>query len=128
ATVLEDIDVAGNPTKKYTNLGFVGIETVSTTVDASGMTHFHIDVWSPDFTTFNIKLVDFGADNAFDGGDDSEHEISISGLPQGEWVSLDIPLSDFTGLTSTSNIAQYILVGFPYEVTDVFIDNVYFHN
>ncbi|MEZ4796208.1 MAG: glycosyl hydrolase family 16 [Flavobacteriaceae bacterium] len=128
ATVLDDVSIDGNPTKKYTNLGFVGVETTTTTVDASSMTHFHIDVWSPDFTSFNIKLVDFGADNAFGGGDDSEHEISISAPAQGEWLSLDIPLSDFTNLTSTSNIAQYIFVGQPYEVTDVFIDNVYFHN
>lgn len=128
ATVLEDITIAGNPTKKYTDLGFVGIETTSTTVDASSMTHFHIDVWSPDFTSFNIKLVDFGADNSFGGGDDSEYEISITNPNQGEWVSLDIPLSDFIGLTSTANIAQYILVGQPYQVTDVFVDNVYFHN
>lgn len=128
ATVLEDITIDGNATKKYTDLGFVGVETTSTTVDASSMTHFHIDVWSPDFTSFNIKLVDFGADNAFGGGDDSEHEISISNPNLAEWVSIDIPLSDFTGLTSTSNIAQYIFVGQPFQVTDVYIDNVYFHN
>ena len=120
--------VDGNAAKKYTDLGFVGIETTSSTVDASAMTHFRLDIWSPDVTTFNIKLVDFGPDNAFGGGDDSEHEISIPNPNQGEWVSLDIPLSDFTGLTSTSNIAQYILVGQPFEVTDVFIDNMYFRN
>ncbi len=128
ATIFEDVTVAGNATKKYTDLGFVGIETTSTTVDASAMTHFHLDVWSPDFTSFNIKLVDFGADNAFGGGDDSEHEVSIPNPNQGEWVSLDIPLSSFTGLTSTSNIAQYVLVGQPFETTDVFIDNMYFRN
>ncbi|MEQ6124329.1 carbohydrate-binding protein [Pseudotenacibaculum sp. MALMAid0570] len=128
ATVLTDDVVAGDDVKKYENLGFVGIETTSATVDASSMTHFHLDVWSPDFTSFNIKLVDFGPDGAFGGGDDSEHEIVITAPAQGEWVSLDIPLSDFTGLTSTANIAQYILVGQPFEVTDVFIDNMYFHN
>ena len=106
----------------------MGIETTSNTVDASAMTHIHMDVWSPDFTSFNIKLVDFGPDNAFGGGDDTEHEISVNAPAQGQWVSLDIPLSDFTNLTSRSNIAQYILVGQPFEVTDVFIDNIYFHN
>lgn len=128
ATVFSDVTIAGNDTKKYENLGFVGIETTSNTVDASAMTHIHMDVWSPDFTSFNIKLVDFGPDNAFGGGDDTEHEISINAPAQGQWVSLDIPLSDFTNLTSRSNIAQYILVGQPFEVTDVFIDNIYFHN
>ena len=92
------------------------------------MTHLRVDVWSSNYTTFNIKVVDFGADNAFGGGDDSEHEISIANPAQGEWVSLDIPLSDFTGLTGTSNIAQYILVAQPFEGTDVFIDNMYFRN
>jgi len=128
ATVFSDVTIAGNDTKKYENLGFVGIETTSNTVDASTMTHIHMDVWSPDFTSLSIKLVDFGPNNAFGGGDDTEHEISITGPAQGQWVSLDIPLSDFTNLTSRANIAQYILVGQPFEVTDVFIDNIYFHN
>lgn len=128
ATVFTDVMIAGNDTKKYENLGVVGIETTSNTIDASTMTHIHMDVWSPDFTSFSIKLVDFGANNAFGGGDDTEHEISINAPAQGQWVSLDIPLSDFTNLTSRANIAQYILVGQPFEVTDVFIDNIYFHN
>lgn len=128
ATVFSDVQIAGNDTKKYENLGFVGIETTSNTVDASAMTHIHMDVWSPDFTSFNIKLVDFGADGVFGGGDDTEHEISISNPAQGQWVSLDIPLSDFVNLTSRAHIAQYILVGQPFEVTDVFVDNIYFHN
>ncbi|OUR97613.1 hypothetical protein A9Q86_15465 [Flavobacteriales bacterium 33_180_T64] len=128
ATVFEDVMVDGQAAKKYTDLGFVGIETTSATIDASSMTHFHLDIWSPDVTTFNVKLVDFGPDDAFGGGDDSEYEISIANPNQGEWVSLDIPLTDFIGLTGQSNLAQYILVGQPFEVTDVFIDNMYFHN
>ncbi|MDT8346506.1 MAG: carbohydrate-binding protein [Flavobacteriaceae bacterium] len=128
ATVLDDISINGDAVKRYTNLGFVGVETVNNTVDASAMTHFHVDVWSADFTSFAINLVDFGADNAFGGGDDTQHELTFNNLPQNQWVSLDIPLSDFTGLLSTSNMAQYIFVGQPFENTTVFIDNVYFHN
>jgi len=41
-------------------------------------------------------------------------------------VILSIPLSDFTGLTAKSNIAQMIISGEPYEDLDVYIDNVYF--
>ena len=124
----EDVLVDGNATKKYTALDVVGIETVTTTVDASNMTHFHLDVWSGDFTFFAIKLVDFGADGVFGGGDDVEHQIEYSMPSQGEWISYDIPLSDFTGLTTTNNIAQYILVGQPTGSNTVFVDNVYFHN
>ena len=70
SAVLEDIMVAGNATKKYSELDFVGVETVANQIDATSMTHFHIDVWSADFTLFAVKLVDFGADGAFGGGDD----------------------------------------------------------
>ncbi len=127
AAVFEDVQVDGNSTKKYSSLDFVGIETVSTTVDASEMTHFRLDVWSADFTFFGIKLVDFGADGAFGGGDDVEHQINFEAPAQGGWVSYDIPLSDFTGLTTRSNIAQYILVGQPTGGTTIYVDNVYFH-
>jgi hypothetical protein len=124
---LEDVEIAGNATKKYSNLDFVGIETVANQVNASEMTHIHLDVWSPDFTFFGIKLVDFGADGAFGGGDDVEHQVDFDMPAQGQWVSLDIPLSDFVGLTTRNNLAQYILVGRPTGTTSVFVDNVYFY-
>jgi len=123
----EDVTVDGNPTKKYSSLNFVGIETVANTIDATSMTHFHLDVWSSDFTVFKIKLVDFGADGAFDGGDDVEHEITFTAPTQGGWISYDIPLSDFTGLTTRANMAQYILVAEPSGGATVYVDNMYFH-
>jgi hypothetical protein len=91
------------------------------------MTHLHIDVWSADITQFSIKLVDFGANGIYQGGDDVEHQINYPSPAQGQWVSYDIPLSDFTGLTTTSNIAQYILVGQPTAATTIWIDNMYFY-
>ncbi len=127
AAALEDVSIEGNATKKYSSLDFVGIETVANKVDASEMTHLHLDVWSADFTFFGVKLVDFGADGAFGGGDDAEHQVNFTTPAQGEWVSLDIPLSDFTGLTTRAHLAQYILVGQPTGATTVFIDNVYFY-
>ena len=123
----EDVLITGNPTKKYSDLTFVGIETVANQLDASEMTHFHIDVWSADFTTFGINLVDFGADGAFDGGDDTNHELLFEAPMQGGWISYDIPLSDFTGLTTKSNLAQYILVGRPEGMNTIYVDNIYFY-
>ena len=127
ATDFEDVTIADDPTKKYSNLDFVGIETVSSPVDASNMTHIHLDIWSPDFTLFGIKLVDFGADGAFGGDDDSEQQLDFDMPMQGDWVSLDIPLDDFAALTGRSSIAQYILVGQPTGMTTVFVDNFYFY-
>lgn len=126
-TTLEEIAIGGNNVKKYSKLNFVGIEP-NAPIDASGMTHFHVDVYSPDFTEFRIKLVDFGANGVYEtGGDNVEHEIKVTAPAQGTWVSLDIPLSDFTGLTTRAHIAQLIYSGNPSGNHTVYIDNVYFH-
>ena len=128
-----DVSVAGNATKKYTNLIFAGIEFTSTRVNATAMTHFSMDVWTPDATTapaaFRIKLVDFGANGAFGGGDDVEHELTVSGastpaLATGSWITLDIPLTRFAGLVTKGNLAQLIISGDP---KTVFVDNVLLH-
>ncbi len=128
AATLTDVTIAGNATKEYSNLDFVGIETVNNQIDATTMTHIHIDVWSPNFTSFSLKLVDFGANAAFGGGDDTEHQVNFTAPSQGQWISYDIPLSNFTGLTAKQHIAQYILVAQPSGSAKVYIDNLYFHN
>lgn len=116
----------GNPVKKYVALDYVGIETVTNQLDITEMTHFRFDLWTPNATTFRAKLVDFGPDGVF-GNDDVEHEIPWENPAQGEWITYDIPLSDFTGLTQTSNIAQLIFSGLPTGDVTAFIDNVYFY-
>src|SRR5690606_10382544 len=128
AATLEDISINGNNVKKYSDLNFVGIETVGTQIDASAMTHFHVDVWTANAAEIKIKLVDLGADGAFNGGDDVEHEITIASPAQQEWVSIDILLSDFTGLTTRANIAQLIFVGSPSGQNTLYIDNVFFYD
>ncbi|MBW6498938.1 MAG: T9SS type A sorting domain-containing protein, partial [Bacteroidales bacterium] len=124
----EEVTIDGNPTKKYTNLDFVGIETVANQIDITGMTHFHVHVWSPNATLFRVKLVDFGADAAYGGGDDTEHEVPFPDLTQGEWVSLNIPLTDFANLAGRQNIAQLIFSGQPTGALTVYIDNVLFYS
>lgn len=125
-----DVQVAGDDVRRYRNLNFVGIEFSSQTINASQMTHFHMDVWTPDPTdlpaAFKVLLIDFGADNNFDGGDDSSHEISITQptLATEQWFSIDVPLSNFAGLTSRANLAQLVLSG---DLPNVYIDNVYFY-
>ncbi len=128
ASDYEEVEFDGRLTKHYFNLDFVGIETVAEQVDASEMTHFHTDVWIENGTTFRVKLVDVGTDGSFDGGDTTEDEVVFENLPQGEWVSLDIPLSDFPNLTNRTNIAQYIYSGLPAGEVNVYLDNIYFHN
>lgn len=115
---------------RYYNLNFVGIEFSANPINATSMTHFHIDVWTPDPTTSpnNIKvlLVDFGANAVYGGGDDVSHEITITSptLQSNKWISLDIPLSSFTGLTTKAHLSQLVLSG---TVSNLFIDNVYLY-
>lgn len=126
--VLTDTTIAENAVKKYSALNFVGIETANNPIDATSMTHFHVNVWTADATEIKIKLVDFGADGAYDGGDDVEHEIVIESPALEEWISLNIPLSDFTGLTTRAHIAQLIFVGAPTKGNTIFMDNIYFYD
>lgn len=128
SAILEDVMIVGNPTKKYSQLDFVGIETVSNQLDITDMLYVHIDVWSPNFTFFGVKLVDFGPNGVYGGGDDVEHQVNFNAPTQLQWVGLDIPISDFTGLTTMENLAQYILVGQPSGSTTVYVDNFYFYN
>lgn len=126
-----DLKIAGNDVKRYRNLNFVGIEFTSQQINATSMTHFHLDIWTPDPTdlpkAFKVLLVDFGANGAFGGGDDSSHELSFTRptLVSNQWVSLDIPLSNFTGLVNRAHLAQLVLSG---DVPNVYVDNVYFYN
>ncbi len=124
------VQVEGDDVIRYKNLNFVGIEFFTPTVDASSMGVLHMDIWTPDPTNapneFKILLADLGANGAFGGDDDSNHEITIPSnqLSTGEWVSLDIPLSSFTGLTSRANLGQMVLSG---TLPNIYMDNVYFY-
>ena len=111
---------------KYHNLGFEGIAFVNIQVDAPQMTHFHIDIWTPDMTAFHVKLVDFGADGAYGGGDDTAVELAVPVTALKQWQSIDLPLSSFTGM-NFKNQAQIVIVGEPYAGGPVFLNNLYYH-
>lgn len=127
ATVLTDTVIGSDNVKYYKNLDYVGVECVGpNSIDASSMNYFHMDFWSPNATTFRVKLVDFGADNAFGGGDDVDHEIVFTSPAQSDWVSAHLALSDFTNLTTRAHISQVIFSGIPVGTVNVVLDNIYF--
>jgi hypothetical protein len=125
-----DVKVVNDDTKKYTNLVFAGVEFTSSTIDATSMTHLHIDIWTPNATVFKLKLVDFGANGIFQGtpNDDTEGQVTYDAastppLTTGQWISLDIPLTQFTGLTNRAHLAQMVIDS---STSTVYVDNVYF--
>ena len=127
---VENYVIDSDNTKKYTNLVFAGIEFTSNPLDASATTHFHMDVWTADPTAspavFKVKLVDAGDDGVIGGTDDSEHELTFdeTTMNTGEWVGIDVPLTEFTGLTARAHLAQMIISGDP---NTVWVDNIYFY-
>ena len=126
-----DVTIAGNATKKYTNHTYSGIEfTGLNMINATSKTHIHMDVWTADAAGadgFKVKLVDFGANGVYDGGDDANSiELPFTPTASG-WFAIDAPLSSFTGLTTKANLAQMVLVT-PGGNKTFWLDNVYLYN
>ena len=124
-TMSADFVINGDHVLHYYDFNFVGIQFASPTVDATAMTHLHLDIYLPNQLNagaqFQIELVDFGADVA------GVHTINIAADQSQEWISLDIPLDDFPGLTSRSALAQIIFVNASENIPSFFADNIYFY-
>ena len=102
-------------------------------------------------TQFRLKLVDYGADGVYSGGetgepvgflesvgsslkgivtveliDDVEDEVTIlpPALVTGGWVSVDVPLTDFDQLSTREHLSQILISG---DLTEVYVDNVYLY-
>jgi hypothetical protein len=125
---VNDLQIAGNDTKRYDALNYAGVEFLANNqLDVTSMTHFRVDFWSPNLSTFKVKLVDFGANGQYAGGDDSESELSYA-LPIEAWHTLEIPLSSFTSLAALDHLSQLVFSGTPSGTGTVYIDNVLFFN
>ncbi|MBC7642044.1 MAG: glycosyl hydrolase family 16 [Flavobacterium sp.] len=127
-----DVKINGDDIIKYSQFNFVGIQFTQPTVDASQMTHFHIDLKVQNTTgarnSFKVSLNDFGTDNAYGGGNDTSLQFTYNNaaLASGSWVSLDLPISGFTGTSNRMHFAQIILESAA-GITDLLVDNIYLY-
>ena len=127
-----DFTVNGDNVLNYYNFNFVGIEFASNPINASATSHFHADIYLPNAlaagANFRVNIVDFGADGAYGGTDDSNHVTTITtpALQGQKWVSIDIPFSAMTGLKSRNKLGQIIFEGT--SVSAFYADNIYFYN
>ncbi len=115
----------------YTDLNFVSIGMYQTVpnVNVSSMTHIHLDINvketlnSGDFIRIELET-GTGSTPA-----SASYIINLSTLSntnaQG-WVSLDIPLSSFPGLTNRNNLGQVFFVT-DGTIKNIWVDNVYFY-
>ncbi|MBT4927717.1 hypothetical protein HON17_05815, partial [bacterium] len=111
----------------YTGFTFQGTELTAT--DASSMDFLHIDVWVAAGTDRLLKVTP--VNNATGGTGANDILVNVP-LTPGAWNSIDIPKSDFTGMT-WDNVFQLKFDGqFNGDGSaqaagyDVYLDNIYF--
>jgi hypothetical protein len=130
-TVSNDFTVNGDDVLNYTKFNFVGIESSSPTVNATAMTHVHLDVFFPGSIVagrqLRVIIVDFGADGAFNGGDDTRYSTTFTAptLVSNKWIGIDIPFSSMPTLLNRAHLAQIILEGGDNSV--LYVDNIYYY-
>ena len=136
SAVTTEVLVETNPTKKVTGLGCEGIDWQnSRTIDASGFTHYHLDIWTESNTfdnSFNVKFSNWnggtGEANAIEFSATNASTPPLPSQNPGTWISFDIPLTNFsdagTGSTSINDIVQFVITS---NLGTVYYDNLYLH-
>ncbi|MEC4005926.1 T9SS type A sorting domain-containing protein [Flavobacterium sp. SUN052] len=119
STIVGDVTLADNSVvKKYTGHSYSGISTNGAfNLNVASMTKLHIDVWSPDFVSFKIKLEAVNGSNV-------ELEVPFT-KSQGSWNSYDLDLSTYSAV-DLANLRWIVPVTFGPNNTTLFITNVYF--
>lgn len=127
-----DFTVGTDNVLNYTNFNFVGIQFSAPNINASLMSHLHVDIYIPGTvpagTNFKINVIDWGADGLYGGGNDSNHVTTFTTptLVSQNWISFDIPFRNMTGLASRTHLGQIIFEGT--NITNFYADNIYFYN
>ncbi len=114
STVVTDFSAGGNATKKLATLNYQGIDFAGNPIDVSGMTKLHVDIWTPDVTSINIKLISAGP---------VEQGVTVMPTMAG-WNTFDIDLSQYT-TPNKAAIIQISFTGTPAGGT-IYYDNIYF--
>jgi len=118
---------------EYTLLNFVAIEFYGRDgssvppVDATDMTHFHIDIRANE-TVQPSDYINISLHNNFTLGNEVSGTFEISGtdLTSNDWVSFDIPLSSFSGLSARDAVGMMLFVS-DATIENVSLDNIYFY-
>lgn len=124
----EEVMIVGNATKKVSGLGCEGVEFITGRFDATSFTHFHMDIYTDSETmdkSFNVKFSNWNGG----GSEANAIEYSVTNVNfltnpnPGDWISLDIPLSNFTS-GSRNDLVQFIISS---DLGTVYYDNLYLH-
>ena len=120
-----DFDVNGDHILYYTDFNFVGIQFSAPTVDATSMTHLHMDIFIPTTLSAAAKLKLEIVDNG--NGGTGAYIATIQTSQSKSWISYDIPLTNFAGLSDKSHLFQIIFSTPTNNIPGFYADNIYFH-
>ena len=137
-TTSNDFSVNGDNVLNYENFNFVGIEFNQNvpTIDASNMNNLSVDIYLPNTvepnSAFAVNLRDFGADDSFDGGDDTIASTVINtgsnpALVSGQWITINL---DISGMANKSNLGQIVFdsdQGPALQGATIYVDNIYLY-
>ena len=114
STVVSVYTIQGDTTMRYVNLNFQGIELGSSqNLTSAGMQYLHLDFWNVSSTDLGVYLISPGP-----------VEARVALVPPGttgNWVSVDIPLSNFAPV-NLSDVFQFKFDG----NGTIYLDNIYF--
>jgi hypothetical protein len=122
--------------KKYNLHAFAGIGfgpdgSDANQIDASRMTHFHVDVWTPNGFVFKVRLVNDPGLAPAHFQSESTVQVDAGSTPPletGRWVGVEIPMTDFINLGGTSKLGQMLFLVPDGTSGTFYVDNIYFHN
>jgi hypothetical protein len=125
------VSISGVDTNKITGLGCEGVSFLSGRFDATTFTHFHMDIYTDTPTldkSFNVKFSNWNGG----AGEANAIEYSVNNgnfltnPNPGTWISLDIPLAQFTGINGSNrnDLVQFVISS---DLGTVYYDNLYLH-
>ena len=117
----EAVSGSGNTILHYPNFNYQGTELPATNL--SDMEFLHVDLWTnapASYATIKVTPINNGSGTA-------EFPVTLNQI-QGQWLSVDIPKSAFSGMTWDSVFQMKFAANFPGSNTpiDIYLDNVYF--
>lgn len=116
----EAVAASGNNVLAYTNFNYQGTEV--TAQNLSAMEYLHVDIWTNASPASSIVQV-----SPVNAGGVGEFLVTINHV-QGNWYSVDIPKSAFTGMTWNNVIQMKFAANGAGSATpiDIYLDNIYF--
>jgi beta-glucanase (GH16 family) len=113
-TVTSLVTIAGTFALRYENLDYQLTDFTNNAQDLTSMTSLHIDYWTSDAASLDVYLISSGP---------NEDAYSVN-ITNDEWVSVEIPLTEFFEPVDLSDIIQLKIAG----GGTVYVDNIYFYS